>query len=74
MIQTYKLVTRKDDVNPRKFFKMQCDMERGNNPRGHDKSIHKQGAEQGIGLHRFARQVVTPWNNLSKDVVQAEST
>ena len=74
MIQTYKLVTRKDDVNPRQFFKMQCDLERGNNPRGHGKQIHKQGAKLEIGFHRFARRVITPWNNLSKEVVHAEST
>ena len=71
MIETYKLITRKENVNPDKFFKM-ADI-RGDIEIHHGLKISKKGVKGERRKHFYTQRVVDPWNGLPPKVVQAKS-
>ena len=71
MIETYKIITGKEKVNPRKFFQMVPDRE---GPRARDKKIFKQQVNKDVRLHSFTQRVNNGWNSLTNNMVNAEKT
>ena len=71
MIETYKIITGKEKVNPRKFFQMVPDRE---GPRARDKKIFKQRVNKDVRLHSFTQRVNNGWNSLTNNMVNAEKT
>ena len=71
MIETYKIITGKEKVNPRKFFQMVPDRE---GPRARDKKIFKQQVKKDVRLHSFTQRVNNGWNSLTNNMVNAEKT
>ena len=76
MIETYKLITRKENVNPDKFFQMA--VIRGDPEIHHGLKIFKKGIKsRGVwGEKRkyfYTQRVVDPWNGLPRRVVQART-
>ena len=72
MIETYKLITRKENINPDKFFKMR-DM-RGDPEIHHGAIIFKKGFKGERRRNYYSQHVVDPWNGLPKRVVEAKTT
>ena len=71
MIETYKIITGKEKVNPGKFFQMIPDRE---GPRARDKKIFKQRVEKDGRRHYFTQRVTNGWNGLTNNIVNAEKT
>ena len=69
MIETYKLITRKEDVDPSKFFQMST--ERGNPELIRGKKIFKKGFNGNKRRYVFSHRVVDGWNELERDEVEA---
>ena len=69
MIQTYKILTGKVNVDPNKFF------ERVSNrrTRGHTLKLKKARTIHLARSKFFANRVITPWNKLPNQVVTSES-
>ena len=65
MIQTYKLLTRKEDINPDKLFKL---ARRG---RGNGLKIYKKRFHTDVRKFHFSQRVINPWNKLKGLVSQA---
>ena len=63
MIQTYKLLTRKENIDPEKLFIMN---RRG---RGNGLKIHKKGFNSDVRKFHFSQRVINPWNKLKRKVV-----
>ena len=70
LIETYKLLTGKEDINYRKFFQMNIN---GSNLRGHDKKLFKGRCRLEIRRNFFSQRVVDNWNSLPQEVIDAES-
>jgi hypothetical protein len=68
LIQTYKTITRKDDLQPERFFKMA----EYKSTRGHKYKLYRK--QEGYMKQRYySGRVVDPWNNLNEETVSAES-
>ena len=83
MIQAYKMITRKEDINPDKFFKMRS--QKGNPNVGHRRRIFKKRINSKLNVRKyfFSQRVVggiTPrgialgWNMLPARAVRAGTT
>ena len=72
MIQTYEIVTGKENVNRENFFQMAS--ERGDPELLRGEKIFKKGSKKGLRANTFSQRVVTSWNQLSKNEVQAKKT
>jgi hypothetical protein len=70
MIETYKILSGKENVNSDQFFKK---LENQHGLRGHTMKIQKQQTRLDIRKHFFSQRVVNPWNKLSQKVVDAPS-
>ena len=72
MIQTYKILTGKEDVDCDRYFKMA--RERGNPDlvRGH--KIYKGRCNRKQRRNTFSMRVANPWNKLPKNVVSSQKT
>jgi len=70
LIETYKILTGKINVDPKQFFELHQDSV----TRGHSLKLKKRRALYRPRLMFFANRVVTPWNDLPQDVVEAGST
>ena len=72
MIETYKLLTCKEDINPGKFFTMapiRGDPELTNNMK-----LYKKSFRLDVRKYSFSQRVIDKWNTLEKDVVESVKT
>ena len=73
MIETYKILTNKEGVNPGIFFKM--NVERGDAELNRGLVIWKpRSSGRARRRYTFSQRVVNPWNRLSKEEVQKIKT
>ena len=72
MIQTYKILTHKDDIRRETFFRMRD--ERGDPELRTGLRIFKEGSRQERRRNVFSQRVVNPWNHEKREVVQAMKT
>ncbi|CAL4091156.1 unnamed protein product [Meganyctiphanes norvegica] len=72
MIQTYKMLTKKEDTDPTKFFQMA--RERGDPSLFHGFKIFKKRANRKQRRNSFSIRVANPWNRLKRKEVQALKT
>ena len=72
MIETYKILTGKEDINPSKFFTMA--QTRGDPNLRHNMRIYKPGPNKEIRKCFMAHRVIDRWNLLDKDVVEVDKT
>ena len=72
MIQTYKIITNKDDTNRETFFQMA--EERGDPELRRGLKIFKKRSRRGRRRNVFSQRVVNPWNHEKKKVVQERKT
>ena len=73
MIETYKIITRKEKVNPDKFFQMLPDPE-SEGPRTRVKRIYKKFAKKDVRRCSFTMRVTNGWNGLTNEIVNAKKT
>ena len=72
MIETYKIITGKEDINPGKFFTMAP--VRGDPELTHNKKIYKKSFRLDKRKYSFSQRVIEKWNTLEKDVVESQKT
>ena len=72
MIETYKIITGKEDIDPSKFFTMAP--VRGDPQLTHNMKIYKKPFRLNIRKYSFAQRVVGKWNLLDKNVVESIKT
>ena len=72
MIETYKILTGKEDINPSKFFTMA--RSRGDPSLRHNMRLYKPRPEKDIRRHFMVHRVIDNWNLLDKDVVEVDKT
>ena len=70
LIETYKILTGKINVDAKQFFLINHD----ERTRGHQLKLQKRRSVHLARVKFFSNRVVTPWNNLPQEVVMAEST
>ena len=68
LIETFKLLTGKENIDPDQFFNINL-----NNLRGHSKKLNKQCMKL-CRRRFFSQRVVDEWNSLSNDIISAYST
>ena len=71
MIETYKLITNKEDINPNKFFQMSSERGDPELARGH--KIFVKGVNSERRKNVFSHRVAEDWNNLERVEVEAET-
>ena len=71
MIETYKIISGKENINPDKFFQLRPDWE---GPRARDKKIFKKYARKEVRRCSFALRVTNGWNGHTNDIVNAHKT
>ena len=71
MIETYKIITRKEKVNPDNYFQLLPDRE---GPRARDKKIYKKFAKKDVRRLSFTLRVTNGWNCLTNEMVNARKT
>ena len=72
MIETYKIISGKENINREKFFQMAT--KRGNPDLLRGEIISKQRSKKNLRANTFSQRVVNSWNKLSKKEVQAKKT
>ena len=72
MIETYKILTEKEDINPNKFFTMAGS--RGDPSLRHNMRLYKPRPSKEIRRHFMVHRVIDNWNLLDKDVVEVDKT
>ena len=70
LIETFKILTGREDVNYSKFFKL-ADVTSG--LRGHSLKLFKPRCHTTVRQNFFSLQIVNEWNKLPQDVVEALS-
>ena len=73
MIETYKIITGKEKVNPEKYFQMLPDPE-VQGPRTRVKKIYKKFASKDVRRCSFTMRVTNGWNELTNEIVSARKT
>ena len=71
MIETYKIITRKEKVNPDRFFQM---IPNRVGPRARDRKIFKKRSRNRVRRSFFTQRVPNNWNGLTNEIVNAEKT
>ena len=71
MIETYKIITRKEKVNPDRFFQM---IPNRVGPRARDRRIFKKRSRNRVRRSFFTQRVPNNWNGLTNEIVNAEKT
>jgi len=61
LIETYKILTHKERIDPNHFFKL-CDS--GHNLRGHSMKLYKPNVRLNVRKHFFGHRVIEHWNQL----------
>ena len=69
MIQTYKIITEKINLDKDLFFKKSRLA-----TRGHNYKLYKQHANKLVRINTFSKRIVNDWNGLDSKVVNAEKT
>ena len=69
MIQTYKFLSKKEDIDPAVFFQMAPQRPRANN-----KKIFRQRSRLNVRKHFYSQRVAPDWNYLDNSVVEARKT
>ena len=69
MIETYKIISGKEDVKLGSFFKMATF--RG---RSHSRKIYRKGSRLNVRKHWFTQRVAAKWNGLTSGEVEANKT
>ena len=59
LIETFKIVNRKYDINPELFFQL----DEGNR-RGHDQKLFKKRFRLNVSKYAFSNRVIDDWNLL----------
>ena len=72
MIETYKIITGKENVNAENFFTMAP--VRGVPQLTHNKKIYKKAFKLDKRKYCFSQRVIERWNLLDKDVVESQKT
>ena len=72
MIETYKIVSGKENTNRENLFQMET--ERGNSVLFRGEKIFKKRSRKGLRANCFSKCDVNPQNKLSKNEVQAKKT
>ena len=72
MIETYKIITGKEDINPGKFFTMAA--VRGDPEITHNMKLYKKSFRLNKRKYTFSQRVIDKWNTLDKDVVESQKT
>ena len=72
MIETYKIVSGKENIHREKFFQMAP--ERGNPELFRGEKLAKNRPNKSLRANTFSQRVVNPWNKLKKNEVQARKT
>ena len=72
MIETYKILTGKEDVNPDTFFQMAPD--RGDPELSHNLKLFKKGFKLDKRRFVFSHRVVDKWNSLTREETEAIKT
>jgi hypothetical protein len=72
MIETYKLITGKEDINSDKFFTMAH--VRGDPELTHNMKIYKKSFRLDVRKYSFSQRVIDKWNLLGKKVVESPKT
>jgi hypothetical protein len=71
LIETYKLLTGKEGVGYEQFFRM---AQVGYGLRGHSLKLEVQRSRLDVRKTFFSQRVVTEWNKLPQEVIEATST
>jgi len=71
LIETYKILNKDYQTNTEDFFILT-----DGSYRGHAKKLFKPRATTSISIrqHFFSYRVISPWNNLPQDVIEAQPT
>ena len=69
MIQTYKIITEKINLNKDLFFKISRSA-----TRGHNYKLYKQHANKLVRINSFSKRIVNDWNGSDSKVVNAKTT
>ena len=69
LIETFKLLTGKEKIDPHQFFNITL-----NNLRGHSKKLNKQQCMKLCRRRFFSQMVVDVWNSFSNDITSAPFT
>ena len=69
LIETYKVLTKKLEVDPSMFF----EVDEESKTRGHTLKLKKRRSVSWLRSNFFSNRVVTAWNKLPREVVQAET-
>ena len=69
LIETFKLLTGKENINPDQFFNINL-----NNLRGHSKTLNKQQYMKQCRHRFFSQRMVDVWNSLPDGIISAPST
>jgi hypothetical protein len=73
MVQTYKIVTGKENVNRESWFEMACEGQRATRQAADPLNIKPQAPRLEIRRHFFTNRVIKDWNNLPTEVKNAPS-
>ena len=68
MIETYKIITKKYDLDPETLFVFNRD-----HTRGHKYKLYKRSFSHDVRKYFFTYRVISQWNNLSNHIVSAET-
>jgi len=71
LIETYKIITKKDNINPTQFFQF---TETGHDLRRHSLKLSQARNTNRICRMFFSQRVVRDWNQLPQHVIEAPST
>ena len=69
MIQTYKFVTRKEDIDPAVFFQMAVPR-----PGANSKKIYRQRPRLDVRKNFYSQRVAPRWNILDNNVIEVKKT
>jgi len=67
LIETFKIVNRKYDINPELFFQLEGDR------RGHDHKLFKERFRLNVRKYSFSNRVIDNWNLLSANCVNCST-
>ena len=69
MIQTYKFISRKEDIDPSVFFQMATQR-----PGANSKKIYRQRTRLNVRKYFYSQRSGPGWNNLGNEVVEVQKT
>ena len=69
MIQTYKFISKKEDIDPSVFFQMAVPR-----PGVHSKKIFIQRTRLNVRKNFYSQRCTLRWNNLERNVIEVKKT